>query len=79
LYGLGENGTGGFRGTDVSATVNGNPGGIGSNVNIGSGYGGGAGALGGDSTSYTAPGGGAVRIIWPGNLRFFPNTRTANE
>ncbi len=35
---------------------------------------------GGGGAIYNAGGsGGAVRIIWPGNLRQFPSTRTANE
>ncbi len=39
-------------------------------------YGGG----GGRNSSVAQPGGpGAVRVIWPGDLRQFPSTRTANE
>jgi len=45
-------------------------------VFVGGNYGGGGGYIG--STGY-AGGSGAVRIIWPGNLRQFPSTRTANE
>lgn len=41
---------------------------------------GGAGAsYGGGGGTYTNNGGGAVRIIWPGDVRQFPSTRTADE
>ncbi len=40
-------------------------------------YGGGAGSS--EGGSLRTAGGGAVRIIWPGNARSFPSTRTANE
>jgi hypothetical protein len=68
LRGQGASGTGGLAGFD---------GGQGS-AHAGSpattSFYGGGGAL------YNAGGsGGAVRIIWPGNLRQFPSTRTADE
>lgn len=65
VYGMGASGA---ASTDTSYT--GKPGSGGS----GNSYGGG-----GASTTYTEGGGGAVRIIWPGNLRQFPSTRTADE
>ena len=72
LRGQGSNGTGGYYGP-------GEDGGDGTAGSGGSGtnYGGGAG---GDISGVNVIGGhGAVRIIWPGNLRQFPSTRTANE
>lgn len=43
-------------------------------------YGGGAGSSDTNSYSELAPGAqGAIRIIWPGNERMFPSTRTADE
>ncbi len=80
LYGQGTSGTspgmGGSGGTNgspnLTACGSGNTGGV---------YGGG-GAGQGDN-SLTSPGcnggGGAVRIMWPGDERSFPSTRTANE
>ena len=78
IYGRGADGAGG------TAAAYGTPGGGGSgggNGAISYGYwteetgkfGGGCGAGSGGA------GRGAVRIIWPGDERFFPNTRTANE
>jgi hypothetical protein len=80
IYGQGTSGTspgaGGSGGTDGSPALTnclGN--------NTGGTYGGG-GAGQGDN-SLTSPGcnggGGAVRIIWPGDVRRYPSTRTANE
>jgi hypothetical protein len=74
IYGEGPSGTGGAP--SGSATTAGQPGNPGSN-GVGKLYGGGAGGPG--SPALWQPGGGAVRIIWPGNLRVFPSTRTANE
>jgi hypothetical protein len=74
IYGEGASGTGGA--SSGSATTAGQPGNPGSN-GVGKLYGGGAGGPG--SPALWQPGGGAVRIIWPGNLRLFPSTRTANE
>jgi hypothetical protein len=80
IYGKGTSGTnpgeGGSGGGNGSANLTncsaGNTGGV---------YGGG-GAGQGDN-SLTSPGcnggGGAVRIIWPGDVRSFPSTRTADE
>ena len=91
IYGLGANGT---RGIGVDASNNGQPGGGGSGgangntgptsgtTSRGGAYGGGAGGV----RSYSwrnigegEGGSGAVRIIWPGDQRQFPSTRTANE
>lgn len=69
LLGQGSNGAGGAS----NGAGEGFPGGPGSNGS-GKQYGGG----GGNSADPSA-GGGAVRIIWPGNLRQFPSTRTADE
>lgn len=77
VFGIGSNGA---AGTGVNTTT---PGG-------GGGGSGGTGGLTGDRNAQQYPVGGnygggggryngAVRIIWPGNLRQFPSTRTANE
>lgn len=49
--------------------------------NTGGVFGGGGGGQGDGSLSHPgcSGGGGAVRIIWPGDVRQFPSTRTANE
>jgi len=68
----GGGGSDGADGTNASAGVYGN-GGL---------YGGGAGKTydGNLETSkFGEPGTGACRIIWPGDARLFPSTRTANE
>jgi hypothetical protein len=80
IYGQGTSGTspgaGGSGGTNGSPAL--------TNCSSGSTGGtfGGGGAGQGDN-SLTSPGcnggGGAVRIIWPGDVRKFPSTRTANE
>lgn len=55
----------------VAGTANGGAGGAGS---------GGSGATyGGGNNGSDTNGRGAVRIIWPGNARYFPSTRTADE
>lgn len=78
ILGSGSNGAagggGGSGGSDAPPRLSG-PG----NNGDGATYGGGGG--GGDSlVSFNGVGGrGAVRIIWPGNLRQFPSTRTADE
>lgn len=72
LKGQGASGTGGAN----SSTGTGGDGGIGSNDSSGGNtqdYGGGQGA--GNSAP---PGGGAVRIIWPGTTRQFPSTNTGD-
>lgn len=81
LYGQGSNGSanggGGSGGTNGSSYT-------GSNGGAGGTYGGGGG---GGSSSIVNGGSrlagagiqGAVRIIWPGNQRYFPSTRTADE
>lgn len=74
VYGKGASGSGG-----ISAGGGGGSGGTaggGWNSGVGGSYGGGGG---GTSGSPKAGGAGAVRIIWPGNLRQFPSTRTADE
>lgn len=65
-YQGGGGGSGGTAGTTGTSTPR----------NHGGSFGGGAGRY--VITSLFA-GGGAVRIIWPGNLRQFPSTRTADE
>jgi hypothetical protein len=63
-------GGGGSGGSKASNTTNTNsgPGGL-----YGGGGGGGDGGNGGNGAN------GAVRIIWPGDDRLFPSTRTTNE
>ena len=73
LLGQGANGLGGAA-VYLSAGKPGTAGSGGSGVTYG---GGGGGNRGGQDESVA--GIGAVRIIWPGNLRKFPSTRTANE
>ena len=74
-YGEGASGVGGNTGTGQQAG-GGSGGGAGSNTGGGGYYGGG----GNKYSDYSYPGGGGcVRIIWPGNLRQFPSTRTADE
>lgn len=82
----GGSGTGGggvgLLGEGASGGVNGGgSGGSGSSGTTGGAYGGGS-ASGPTSSCgspvYTTPGGGAVRIIWPGNTRSFPSTNTGN-
>lgn len=65
----GGGGGGGSSGTNGTSANNGNGGNGGS-------YGGSGGT--GDN-AYGSTGMGALRIIWPGNLRQFPSTRTADE
>lgn len=78
IYGQGSDGSQG------SSSTYGGPGGGGSGGGAGSaGYGSWTevtGAFGGGCGAGSGGAGrGAVRIIWPGDERFFPNTRTANE
>lgn len=79
IYGQGSNGAGGTASSSVAIGGGGGSGGTaGQTTSVGApayggGYGGGGAPAGGDA------GQGAVRIIWPGNLRQFPSTRTANE
>ena len=60
----------GVSGTGGGANTQGNPGSGG----VGANYGGGL-----DAGNNGTRGAGALRIIWPGNLRSFPSTRTADE
>lgn len=89
-YNIGTSGAGGVgilgRGADGNSTYKGGSGGgngavITSGVYGGAGgdYGGGGG--GSRNSGYKGGNGGqgAIRIIWPGNLRYFPDTRTSNE
>lgn len=71
LYGKGANGAGTSGGANYSHGVGGSGGQSGS---LGGKYGGGK-----VSDTYNYVGNGAVRIIWPGNLRQFPSTRTQPE
>lgn len=82
IYGQGSNGAGAGAGS-LAGGGGGSGGGAGAAAGDGRGglYGGASGS-GGDNLSGTlasSGGTGAVRIIWPGNLRQFPSTRTANE
>jgi hypothetical protein len=89
LLGLGGNGTGGARfSAFTGSNQHGGGGSGGSNGSTGSSgvYGGGGASGTGSTTSgafMTAPSGdgarGAVRIIWPGDVRQFPSTRTGDE
>lgn len=70
IYGQGANGAGGINVINKYPPNVGQPGSGGSGVTYGAGGGG----------AYSSnTGGGAVRIIWPGNYRYFPTTRTATE
>jgi len=81
--GMQGNGGGGGAGGGVGILGEGSSGAAGSGWTGGDGNPGGAGSggvgklYGGGNTN--SPGTGAVRIIWPGNIRFFPSTRTADE
>lgn len=78
IYGPGDSGTAGLGGS--SSTGNGEAGGAGSLVLglFNDAGGGGGGGIGG-SNRYGQPGAdGAVRIIWPGQVRRFPGTGTTN-
>lgn len=70
--GVASQGTGGQGSTGGSAGGNGTY----SYPALGGNYGGGGGN---SSTQMYTGGAGAIRIIWPGNLRQFPSTRTADE
>lgn len=66
-------GGGGSNGTSAADVTPGNW------SSIGGTYGGGAGGASPDFSNSRAGGPGAVRIIWPGDLRQFPSTRTTDE
>jgi len=76
VQGKGTTGAGGAGGTSTSPATNG---GDGSNdyfsMSVGQGGGGG---VGGDNRSASPGGDGAVRIVYPGQLRQFPSTGVAN-
>lgn len=89
-YNIGTSGAGGVgilgRGLDGNATYKGGSGGgngtvitTGFNGGAGGDYGGGGGGAREGGSRGGQGGQGAVRIIWPGNLRYFPDTRTADE
>lgn len=75
IYGTGPSGAGGLGG---SSTVAATDGGDGSNGSFGYYGSGGGGGVGGDNRSAQDGKNGAVRIIWPGQLRSFPQTLTEN-
>lgn len=82
-YGQGSNGTAGTAGGSGSSFIIAGGGGGGSGGSSGSNTpsirtSGNGGLFGGNASGATSQGG-CVRIIWPGNLRQFPSTRTANE
>jgi hypothetical protein len=77
ILGEGASGVGGAGGGEGGS--GGGNGGLTENFNAASGglFGGGSGNSSGDTTDRA--GEGAVRIIWPGDVRQFPSTRTADE
>ena len=80
IYGEGASGLGGSSGDENGEGGSGGSGGNGPGNNGGNDMTGGL--YGGGTTSRWAGnkgGHGAVRIIWPGNVRQFPSTRTADE
>jgi hypothetical protein len=86
LLGAGSNGTAGSGGTPGARNVGGGGGGSGGTAGGGStsGAAGSGGTYGGHKGSTTTGSAGThgksgLRIIWPGNLRSFPSTRTADE
>jgi hypothetical protein len=82
LLGEGSSGSGGIYNTGTATGGSGGTNGAsaGSANNIGGPYGGGGGGVDAGFTGGNANGAaGACRIIWPGNLRSFPSTRTADE
>ena len=76
----GGGGSGGEGGTDFSWIGDVSGGGPSNHLTTicGGNYGGGSGAQGGNGTSQYG-GNGAVRIMWPGDERAYPSTRTADE
>lgn len=89
-YNIGTSGAGGVgilgRGTDGNVTYKGGSGGgngvvitSGSYGGLGGNYGGGGGGSRNGGFRGGTGGQGAIRIIWPGNLRYFPDTRTGDE
>lgn len=85
IFGEGTSGVSGGNGVGGTGGSGGTAGGIGGTTSTGGaggnyGGGGGAGAGGRGAIIGGGQGGrGAVRIIWPGNLRYFPSTRTSDE
>ena len=76
IYGKGFDGVGGAGGNSVNAAENGGDGS--SNYGGTIAGGGGGGGVGGDNRSAINGLDGAVRIIWPGQIRQFPLTGTQN-
>lgn len=76
VYGLGATGSGGGSGANRGGNGSGGSNNSSGNVQDGGNYGGGGA---GGTDDYGAAGPGAVRIIWPGDLRQFPSTRTTDE
>lgn len=75
LLGSGANGA---AGTSSTTTIGGTGGAGGAGTGLG--YGGGGPGDNSNATASTLNGkSGGVRIMWPGNLRSYPSTRTANE
>jgi len=75
IYGRGSNGAGGIGGSSTVFRTDGGDGSDGFSGYYGSGGGGG---VGGVNRSAQDGKNGAVRIIWPGQLRSFPETSTEN-
>lgn len=75
IYGAGANGAGGTGGSSTVAATDGGDGSGGSFGYYGSG---GSGGVGGDNRTAQDGKNGAVRIIWPGQIRAFPQTATEN-
>jgi len=75
IYGAGPSGAGGVGGSSVTAAADG---GDGSSGSFGFYSSGGGGGVGGDNRYAQDGKNGAVRIIWPGQLRRFPSTITEN-
>ena len=77
IYGKGVTGAGGVGGSSTSPVQPGTDGSGGSFGYFGGGGAGGVGTADNRSASNGIPG--AIRIIWPGIIRRFPETRTQNE
>ena len=80
LLGQGSSGAGGAKGTSYNDSSPGGGGSGGANGTISAGglYGGGAHGGSGTQAGGTA-GDGGIRIMWPGDERSYPSTRTADE
>ena len=76
IYGQGTNGAGGAGGSSTAVRQDGGDGSDGFSGLYG---GGGGGGVGGSNRVARDGMNGAVRLVWPGIIRQFPSTRTANE